>query len=210
MFKPLFFIAVCLGIVMPVAAIEKPMQANFEDSAAYRWLNKEVYESRLLDDMEDIKTWTLQNKVGDKGKGSMSLTKERCKDGSSSLRLNLKSRSDEFLGVRGRPFGVTVSRRKFNGEDWSNYNRISFWVWPDFPGHRIISLMVSLENDGKQPGQPLNEVYPLTTNFVQLHNNEWNHVVWEISDIERNKVTALSFVHRLQGNEPRGQRHGEF
>jgi len=202
MFKSIFLIAVCLGIVTPFAAAEKLMQANLEDSAMHRWLNKEVYESRLLDDMEDITMWSLQNKVDEIGQGSISLTQQRYKDGSHSLRLNLKTRSNEFLGVRGRPFGITAATRRFNSEDWSNYNRISFWVWPDFPRHRIISLMISLENDGKQPGQPLNEVYPLTTNFVLLKNNEWNHVVWEISDIQRNKVTAISFVHRLQGNEP--------
>lgn len=202
MFKPIFLIAVCFAVTMRVSAIEKPMQANYEDSAYYRWLNKEIFDSRLLDDMEDITTWSIQNKADDKGKGSISLTKERCKDGDHSLRLNLKSRSDEFLGVRGRPFGTTAAIRRFNGEDWSNYNRISFWVWPDFPGHRIISFMVSLENNGKQPGQPLNEVYPLTTNFFLLNNNEWNHIVWEISDIERDEVTGISFVHRLQGNEP--------
>jgi len=152
--------------------------------------------------MEDLTRWSIQNKVGDKGKGRISLTKERSKDGSQSLRIHLKTTSDEFLGIRGRPFGVTTVTRSFPGEDWSNYNRISFWVYPAFPGHRVVSLMVYLENDGKQPGNHLNEVYPLTTTFVLLNNNSWNNIVWEIPHIKRDKVTAFGFTHRLQGNEP--------
>jgi len=204
--KPLFFITVCLAVTMPVLAGQKPpdmpMPARYEDSANYRWLNKKVYDSRLLDDMENLTTWSIENKVDDKGKGRMTLTKERSRDEGHSLRLHLKTASDEFLGIRGRPFGITRVTRRFPREDWSNYNRLSFWVWPDFPGHRVVSLMVYLENNGMQPGNHLNEVYPLTTTFVLLNNNAWNHIVWEIPHIKRDKVTAFGFTHRLQGNEP--------
>jgi hypothetical protein len=206
--KPLFFIVVCFTVTIPALAGGKiprmPMSARYEDSANYRWLNKKVRKSRLLDDMEDITGWSIENKVDDKGEGRMALTEERSKDGSHSLRVHLKTRSDEFLGIRGRPFGVTKVARRFAGEDWSDYNRISFWVYPTFPGHRIVSWMLYLENDGKQPGNPLNEVYPLTTTFVLLDNNTWNR------HIKRDKVTAFGFMHRLQGNEPQASSDVSF
>ena len=37
--------------------IREPMVANFKDSASYRWLNKPVLNSRVLDDMEDLQRW---------------------------------------------------------------------------------------------------------------------------------------------------------
>ena len=40
------------------------------------------------------------------------------------------------------------------------------------------------------------------TSLVGLHNQQWNHVVWEIPHLAPNKVTALVFECRRQGNEP--------
>jgi len=34
------------------------MEANYQDSASYRWLNKKVLDSRLLDDMHSLDKWT--------------------------------------------------------------------------------------------------------------------------------------------------------
>lgn len=58
-----------------------PMQARFEDGANYRWLNKPVAESRLLDSMENLSNWRFG------GAGEVSLTEARAKDGSRSLRM---------------------------------------------------------------------------------------------------------------------------
>ncbi len=45
-----------------------PMQAKLEDGAEFRWLNKKVLDSRLLDSMEDLSSWSF------KGKGEMTFT----------------------------------------------------------------------------------------------------------------------------------------
>jgi hypothetical protein len=39
-------------------------------------------------------------------------------------------------------------------------------------------------------------------NYVLLEPDQWNHVVWEIPHLARDKVTGVSLVYRLQGNEP--------
>ena len=48
-----------------------PMTARNEDSANLRWLNKKVLDSRLLDGMEDLSTWTFR------GQGEMTLSDAR-------------------------------------------------------------------------------------------------------------------------------------
>ena len=58
-----------------------PMHANDADGAEFRWLNKPVLNSRLLDSMEDLSTWSFT------GLGEMTLTDAHIKDGSHSLRL---------------------------------------------------------------------------------------------------------------------------
>lgn len=171
-----------------------PMPIPFEDTIRHRWLGKPVAESRLLDDMEDLAGWTHH------GFGEMTLTSDRSKDGSTCLRLTSPTKAGKPGSTLGRPFGAAVAKRNFDGEDWSDCNRLSFWVYPTLPGFRVISLCVVLYNDGseKVPGP-----YGRNgRNFVLLEPDRWNHVVWEIAHLGRDQVTGVEFSYRLQGNEP--------
>jgi len=60
---------------------EMPMQARYEDGAEYRWLNKKVLDSRVLDSMEDLSNWSFT------GAGEMTLTDVHVKDRQHSLRI---------------------------------------------------------------------------------------------------------------------------
>ena len=171
-----------------------PMPIPFEDTIRHRWLSKPVAESRLLDDMEDLAGWTHH------GYGEVALTMDRSKDGKRCLRLTSPTKGDKPGPTLGRPFGAAVVRRDFDGEDWSGFNRLSFWVYPTLPGFRTISLCVVLYNDGREkvPGP-----YGRNgRNFVLLEPDRWNHVVWEIAHLGRDRVTGVEFSYRLQGNEP--------
>ena len=42
----------------------RPLEVNFRESAAYRWLNKEVIESRMLDEMDNPPTWSVFTQGG--------------------------------------------------------------------------------------------------------------------------------------------------
>ena len=64
-----------------LAAISAVNAQSPKGPAVERWLAKPVLESRLLDGMEDARTWTLQ------GQGELALTSERSRDGAHSLRL---------------------------------------------------------------------------------------------------------------------------
>ena len=57
------------------------MLARYEDGAEFRWLNKKVLDSRVLDSMEGLSTWSFT------GAGEMALTDVRVKDGQHSLRI---------------------------------------------------------------------------------------------------------------------------
>lgn len=134
------------------------------------------------------------------GEGTMGFTAERAVGGRQSVRLRSLTRTDKPAPVAGRPFGEAVVRREFPGEDWGAFNRLSFHVYPHLPGFHAISLLVRLRNDGveKSPGAYGRE----GLNFCALQPDRWNHVVWEIPNVPRDKVTGVEFVYRLQGNEP--------
>ncbi len=37
---------------------------------------------------------------------------------------------------------------------------------------------------------------------IILRNHEWNHVVWEISNVERDKITGFEISYGLSGSYP--------
>ncbi|NLE38837.1 MAG: hypothetical protein GX621_12505, partial [Pirellulaceae bacterium] len=177
-------------------AARMPMPVDEDSAAETRWRNKTVQDSRLLDDMENPATWSHV------GPGSMEFTTQRCRDGKQSVRLTSPTVLDNVPDIcHQRMYGQTLLRRSFAKEDWSGYNRLSFWVYPTLPGFNTICMSVLLLNDGQMeggPGQPTRG----SLHYVLLKPNQWNHVVWEIPHLTRDKVTSVDFIYRLQGNEP--------
>ena len=182
--------------------VRMPMPAGYNDDADSHWLKKPVLKSRSLDDMENPATWSHH------GRGKMAFTSERCKDGKQSIRITSPTRpepdelrkagEDDRYG-RGWYSRATV-RRNFDGEDWSQYNRLSFWVYPTLPGFQVVRLELTFRNDGGEelPGLSTREV----GTSVDLKPDQWNHVVWEIPHLARNKVTGVEFAYQMQGGDP--------
>jgi hypothetical protein len=173
-------------------APQMPMQAFTENSLETSWLNKEVYKSLLLDNMEDLKAWSKS------GAGEMSLTGERAKRGKSSIRLEFPANRPP--GSERYPY--TGVQRTFSNENWSEYNRISLWVYPELENAGFVTLVITLSNEGDTR---VPNVYGRTGRHdVILENGKWNHVVWEIPDLPRDKVTGLSFGRHIRGKEFKG------
>jgi hypothetical protein len=163
------------------------MKAVEEDGAEARWLKKALLESRVLDSMEDQSTWRFQ------GDGDMALADSPVKEGKHSLRI----RSIQNIGKVGGAgeWEDLIASRKFAGEDWTHFNRISIWVYPDVIGAPAISASLVLHNEGSH-------VLPDHYNegrheSIILRDHQWNHVVWEITPLARDKVTELEFAYSL-------------
>ncbi len=181
--------AFCLNTSVTAQQVppEMPMQARHEDGAEFRWLNKKVLESRPLDSMEDLSAWSFA------GAGEMTLTNVHAKDGKHSLRVRSTTNVAQVEGSG--EWEDLVATRKFSGEDWSRYNRISLWVYPDVIGAPAISCSLVLHNDG---AHKLPDSYNEGRHeSITLKNHEWNHVVWEIAPLNRDRVTGLEFAYSL-------------
>ncbi|MFN7937145.1 MAG: glycoside hydrolase family 9 protein [Bryobacteraceae bacterium] len=174
-----------------------PLPSDYSRATTARWLAKPVLESRLIDGMESLSTWKLAN-VG-QAKGEITLTKDRIKDGVSALRLRSRATGDEPV-PNSRYFGMTSAIRVIDNEDWSAFNRISLWVYPDLPGFRVVSIVLTFHNDGTE--KVPDSYRKMGNNYVLLRNHQWNHIVWEIANLSRNKVTGLEVRYMLQGREP--------
>ena len=165
----------------------RPLQAKLEDGAEYRWLNKKILDSRLLDGMEDLSSWSF------KGEGEMNLSDAYKKDGQHSLEIRSTSNIARIDGSG--EWEDLIATRKFPGEDWRKYNRISLWVYADVAGAPALAASLTLHNEGAHllPDQ-YNEG---RDESLLLNNHAWTHLVWEIAPLDRDKVTALDFAYSL-------------
>jgi len=133
----------------------------------------------------------------------MTFTREHAIDGQQSLRL--QGKLELTSGYNSKTITAT---RPFPGEDWSKFNRLSFWVYPNLPGFHNISMQISLHNDGayKVPTMWNREGF----NTFELVNGQWNHIVWEIANLARDKVTSVVIEYLNDGWEPQAERTVTF
>ena len=213
MFKSILLFLIFL--LLFVESNREPMKANFSDSASYRWLNKEVLETRILDDMEKPDNWVpftkgaqqvVDARVDFKESETnqeiveMTLSEDKFYEGEHSLRMRMPTKLNAPGPKNGRGWGTAGLRRVFQGEDWTNSNRISLWIYPDCPGFYVNWLELRMYNEGVEKLPALFGQEGETS--LLLRNNEWNHVVWEISNVARDKVTQFEISYYLSGNEP--------
>ncbi len=163
-----------------------PLRETVEDSARYAWEQKPVFESRLLDDAESPATWKHTDF------GTMAFTTERAKDGRQSVRLHSKTKGDRPTKDN-RTWGYCSAVRSVADDDWSRWNRVAMWIYPDLPGHKTVSIYIVVNNDGGKKRSRDN---------IILKNQEWNHIVSEIEFLPRNRITSVEIKGRLSGNEP--------
>ncbi len=189
----MFFCA--LTAVTPILADEPamPMPIPVEDSLLHAWAAKPVETSRLLSDMESLDAWDHL------GAGALEISDQQAWTGKASLKMTCKTFTDQ-PSRNGRPPGACTALFKVQDENWEAFNRLSFRVYPDLPGFRAISMSVVLRNEGafRVP----DEYGRLGRHFFMLKNQQWNHVIWEIPHLSRDKVTGVEIIYRMQGHEP--------
>ena len=199
-------IVLCLGCllfmgqyVIAQSIPEMPIIAPKKHTLEHEWSQKEVLKSKRLASTENLEQWEHRGNYG-----SLSVSKENPYRGDASLLLVSPTKGKvstlEEGFTAGRPWGVSSAYHPVQGEDWSDWNRISFWVYPDLPGFRVVSLSMVFHNDGEEqvPG-PFNRN---GLNFQIVDNQQWNKVYWEFEHLGRDNVTGIEIRYRLQGNEP--------
>ena len=193
-----------------------PMKVDPRSTSYYNHLQKKVEASRLLDDMSDLSHWRVDShqelingaKMDSRGINAGTLTHAE-RDGRKVARLTCPVDCTEKNADYGRGWGLATLFRDCGHEDWRDYNRIVFDVYPHLPGFRIITLCIYLYNEGEitMPNDMTREGLHFVSN---LKNDQWNTVEWEIPDLPRDKVKGVSIQYRMQGAEPGATREVQF
>lgn len=174
----------------------KAMPMDTVNSMRYKWDNKPVQESLLLDGAESLDKWVLSYE-GHENAGQISLSGEQVFEGSSSIKFICPTKQPRDLGPEGRYWGRQNLTRVFKDEDFSAYNRISFHVFPEFRGFRKLYLTIILQNGENVPDRYGKEGW----HTVMLKNNQWNLMVMEIPHLQHDEVKGITLSYGLQGNE---------
>jgi len=155
---------------------------EFERSAEFGWLKKPVRASHTLDDMTVPDHWRFT------GTGALTFPEEPRLGHRRVLRVDVRMFRDEPAPTRNRLSSINL-RRVFDGEDWSDFNRISLWIRPEVQGFPMLPLQIVLHNDG---AEKVPDAYNREgIHYVTLAKGGWQQVVWEIEPLARDRVTAL-------------------
>lgn len=193
-----FILMLCIGLSGSLFAQRLPLPETIENGALYRWENKAILDSKLLDDAETPSKWKHVDlysgsavRKWEHGSGQgMSFTTERFKDGAQSVRLIMPTKGDSATNDN-RSWGYCTAVLPINNENWANWNRISLWIYPEATGHKNISIYLHVVTTSGA-----------TRDNILLKNGQWNHIVHEFEHLKRESVTSVEIRCRLHGNEP--------
>ena len=170
------------------------MKADSTKAGLARWLKKPVKKSRILPLAADF------NSLKTKGPGIIKINRVNTISGNGSILLETPT-SLAKKNPTNRSYAFAEVIRPLKGEDLSDYNRFSVWVYADAPGFYSFFVGCTLYNEGKHimpiPGRFEGQ------HFVTVYPNKWQHIIWEIPDLYRDSVTGFSVNIMLTGS-PQG------
>lgn len=193
--------------IQPDFSREYPLPVPVEHSQLARWDKKEVKDSLLIDDMEGKVHWNI------KGIATLNYTQDRAVDGKQSMRYQTVLRDTAHLMLPenrtawgsfggqqggGSHCGITFEEP----QDWSEFNRVSIWVYIHPTANPIYHFFLEIINEGTD----YNTITPRKDNVVQdLDAGRWHQVHWEIPHLDRDKVKHFNIFHTTIGYNPEGE-----
>ena len=164
-------------------AREEIKDDNIENSAYYRWLNKKIEKEEVIFSMNEA---NLSN-ITKPSCGKINIVET---DYLNEDKVLLLEANVDVENVRPRPSaGIVINLEKADkGIDISEYNRVHFDIYLEADGIQNVYFHFFLGNDS---------VKDIHTTSVYANKN--NHIMWEISDIDRDNVRKIVITPFLFG-----------
>jgi len=173
------------------AYIHAPLETDDIRSMETRLLGKKVLEEKVLWNGKVPQKWTWD------GLGEIRMDGE-------NLQITNPARADFWPSHEAQDgdyasFGRTRAHLSVGGEDWTRFHRITFEVKPNCPGSHSPLIQVGLVNSGEKPVPDIydREGYHL----IHLRGGQWNHCVWEFTELSRDRVEEIFFCAFSYGQE---------
>ena len=151
--------------------------------------------SVLLHDFSNTKGLSY---VGEPARAEIS--SEQQFEGKDTLKVVAPRTLELKNGVFPYIYGCFRVRVNFDGVDWREYNRLSFWIYPEKDVYDSYLVSIELKNEGEvvypREGKRIEGVH-----FVQVKCGKWNQVIWDIPDVYRDKVTYVQINFEMFGKQ---------
>ena len=185
--KIIYTLIVLLINLHSVTAQNQLMQADMENALETAWQQKEVFDSRVIDECESLEKW------GSGGEASISLNHLLKKGGNSSIQFTTPAISADSSSS----YPIAYVERNFGGANWKGYNRVSVWIYAVQKNSDYVYLSMDLFNEGKEK---VPDIFGKKgRNFIKVETNRWNRVLWEIPALSRDSVSRMAFVYTING-----------
>jgi hypothetical protein len=153
---------------------------------------KVLYSEPLCEITNNLNGWKHS------GLGAMTFSREKSLEGNGCLKVEYPASINE-APVPYSFYGKCFADFLVNGANWERFNRISFWVYPDCQGARVLHMSLLLHNDGKVkiPYEYNRE----GAHYINVKNHEWNHVLLEMDENGRDKIVRFAFSFAAMGKD---------
>ncbi len=171
-----------------------------EVSMLDRWAQKPVLASCLVDDMEGEGRWVVRE-----GHPELDYTRENVHQGRQALRQRLslvdstqiqdpanRTAWNSFYGEQG---GMTCVALEFDRpQDWSQWNRISLWVYIHPSKNPNVSFALDLVST-----TPDGTLTPSRETNLDIPQGRWVQVLWEIDYYPRDSILRFEICQTCTG-----------
>jgi len=175
--------------------LRRPMKPDLEYAGETRWIQKPVLKSRVFSLTENFK------KLNMSGPGTFSIDLNNTISGNGSVRIETPHKLP-VKNPSNRAYAGASVTYPLDGEDITEYNRISVYMYLESPGHPNAFVSVALLNAGEH-------IMPVPGRFEGSHHitmtpGEWRRIVWEFPTIYRDCCKGFTFSVSLSGAQQRG------
>lgn len=184
--------------IIRTGLIHSPLRLDASRSAETKGLEKKIVYSEPLSRVAGFDGWNHS------GWGKMDYSIAKTISGNGSIKLSYPtytgkraqgSPSDPDYATYGNA-GITFDAK---GYDWEKYNRISFYIYPDCEGARVVNLNLTINNANTPKKEGYNR--QSGSHLINLVNKQWNHCYLDIGEYQRDKIANISFGASIKGKD---------
>lgn len=184
--------------IIETGLIHSPLPLNTEKSFEANEMKKKVLLTEPLSFTSNLDGWIHS------GLGQVSFSMNETVSGNGSIKLEFPT--DTGKRATGSPsdrdyatYGDSRATYHLNGTNWEKYNRISFSIFPDCDGARVVNMNLTFQNDNTQLKPGYNK--PSGSHLINLVNKQWNHCFLDIAEYQRDKIMKITFDAALRGKD---------
>jgi hypothetical protein len=159
---------------------------------------KTILDQRSLRFAESLDGWTLT------GIGHLDLASQTPFSDGSSLKMTFPTSTNQrAIGSPDDPdyatYGHCRIQKTIHNENWEDYNRIAFAIYPDCDGAQVVNLNFSFHNADTQLSPGANR--HSASHLINLKNKQWNYCFLNLDEFQRNRVSHIGFSCSIKGRD---------